>query len=140
MTSRAKLFDLYARREAAQAAGLGREVSRAVSERAEAQASASRLQRMAQQMQPGFGPLLAASLRANGLLVSGLVEEAERQVRKADFAGDEAARLIQKMNHHDRRRHFGETAAATARAADAEAAEARAEAARPVPRRDGSTR
>lgn len=135
MTSRAKLFDLYARREAAHAAGLGREVSRAVSERTEAEASVARLQMMAQQMQVGSGPLLAASLRASGLLVSGLVEEAERQGRKADLAGVKAARLIQKMNHHDRRRHFGETAAATARTADAEAAETRAEAARAVPRR-----
>ena len=135
MTSRARLYDLFARREAAQAAGFGRAISRAVSERTEAEASVARLQMMAQQMQVGSGSLLAADLRAAGFLVSGLVEEAARQGQRADFAGVEADRLRQKMNFHDRRCEFGETSAATARAADAEVDEARAEAARPVPRR-----
>ncbi len=135
MTSRARLFELYARREAAHAAGLGRAASHAVSERAEAEASVARLEMLAQQMQVGSGPILAAHLRASGLLVTGLVEEAARQGARAEFAGQEAARLRQKMSFHDRRCSFGETAAATARAADAEVAEARAEAARPVPRR-----
>jgi hypothetical protein len=135
MTSRARIFDLYARREAAQVAGLGRAVSRAVSARAEAEATCARLRQIAQEIQMTSGPTIAANLRDRGMLASGLVEEAARQDEKAALAGAEAARLRQTMNFHDRRCQFGETAAANARIAEAEAAEARAEAARPVPRR-----
>lgn len=135
MTSRARIFDLYARREAAQVAGLGRAVSRAANELATAEAAGARLRRLAEEVHSLPGPTLAANLRACGLLATGLVEEAVRQGDKAELAGAEVARLRQKMNFHDRRCQFGETAAAAARVADAEAAEARAEAARPVPRR-----
>jgi hypothetical protein len=135
MTSRARIFDLYARREAALVAGLGRAVSRAAGEVAMAEAAGARLRQIAQDVQLAPGPTLAANLRACGMLATGLSEEAARQHDKAALAAAEVARLRQKMTFHDRRCQFGETAATNARLADAEAAEARAEAARPVPRR-----
>jgi len=132
MRSRARLYDLYAQREFARVAGLGRAMTQVISELADAKASAARLQRMSQETQVANGPLLAATLRARGLLTSELVEEADRQNHRVEHAQQEAERLRQAMTLHDRRRLFGQTAATNARAADAEAAEARAEAARPT--------
>jgi len=130
-----KALRYYARRESARVAGLGRAVSQAAYESANAEATGARLRRMAQDVQTGTGPMLAANLRASGLLATGLVEEAERQGQKAENAGNEAARLRLTMGLHDRRRLFGENAANSVRMAEAEDAEAREMAARPVVRR-----
>jgi hypothetical protein len=135
VTSRARLYSLYARREAAAVAGLGRAVADAASEHAKAEARSAKLRQLAQEMHLLSGPSLAANLRANGMLTTGLVEEAERQSRMAENVSVEIARLRQTLGLHDRRRHFGETAATAARAAEQEEAEARAEAARPPHRR-----
>lgn len=135
MTSRARVLDIYARREAAQVAGLGRAARHAAHEQAEAEALVTRLRAMALDVQVGSGPVLAATLRASGMLAASLTEEAARQDARAETAGHEVARLRQKMGFHDRRSRFGETAAAAVRQAEAEAAEARAEAARPTRRR-----
>ncbi|NEX45285.1 hypothetical protein [Pseudotabrizicola algicola] len=135
MTSRARLFDLYARRESARAAGLGRAVVQVTAEQAEAEARSQRLRHFAQEIQVAKGPLLAADLRALGHLAATLVQEAESQDVRAEAALREAVRLRKSMSQHDRRRHFGETAAMQARLAEAEEAEARAEASRPPARR-----
>jgi hypothetical protein len=135
MTSRARLYDLYSRREAARVAGLGRALSQAVAERAEAEAKGARLQQLVRDIQAGSGPSLAATLRASGLLATSLAEEAHRQDLCAENAGMEATRLRQTMGLHDRRRLFGEQAADLARKAEAEEREAREQANRPPPRR-----
>ena len=136
MTSRAKLYDLYARRESARVAGLGRSVSQAMTESAEAEAKGERLRQLARDIQIAAGPSLAATLRASGLLASGLAEEADRQGMRAETAGNEAARLRVTLGLHDRRRLFGEKAAELARKTEAEAAEARELATRPPLRRE----
>lgn len=135
MTSRARIFDLYSRREAARVAGLGRAVSQAVAERAEAEAKGARLHQLVRDIQTGSGPSLAATLRASGLLATSLAEEAVRQVQRAEHAATEAAKLRLTMGLHDRRRLFGEQAADLARKAEAEEREAREQASRPPPRR-----
>jgi hypothetical protein len=134
MTSRARLFSLYARREAMQAAGLGRSLAQALSEGAAAQSLSARLQRMAQEVNTSLGPALGAELRASGFLATSLVEEAERQNIRANHANQNVLRLGWALKLHDHRRHIGETAAAAARLEETHAAEARAEATRP-PRR-----
>lgn len=134
MTSRARVFDLYARREAARVAGLGRAVSQAMAERAEAEAKGARLHQLVRDIQTVPGPSLAATLRASGLLATSLAEEADRQGQRAQNAGTEAERLRLTLGLHDRRRLFADQAASLARKAEAEEREAREQASRPPPR------
>ena len=136
MTSRARLFSLYARREAVQIAAFGRSVTQAASEHDEAKALGARLQQMALDIQIEVGPVSAATLRASGLLATSLVEEAERQSSRAAHAQHEVARLRVTIGCHDRRRQFGEAAATNARSAILDAAEAREESSRPAFRKE----
>ena len=136
MSSRARIFDLYARRESARVVGLGREIMQISAEHAEAAGRSLRLRNMAQEIQPGIGPFLAANLQAIGLLAATLTQEADNQDVRAQAALRETLRLRQSMSLHDRRRHFGETAAASARVEEADEAAARAEAMRPPPRQN----
>lgn len=136
MTSRARVFDLFAQREAARLADLGRATQKAAAAQAQAETAAARLGLMAREMHQSAGPCLAADLRANGLLTTRLVEEAGQLIEVAGQAAAERLRLRQQIWHHEQRRVFGETAASHARAAEKDEEERRAEAARPAPRRD----
>jgi len=137
MTDRARLYTLFARREASRTAELGRSVLAARAEQTAAQATGDKLDDLARAISPQGGAMNAASLRAIGLLMSDLAAEADRQRLRAEHAGANAERLRQLIVTHDRRRQFGETAATAARIEAAEAAAARAEAAVPQTRRGG---
>ena len=136
MTSRARIFDLFAMREATRIAGLGHELQQVSVRLEEAVQSGARLSRMAQDIRPASGPGLAADLRAGGMLTTRLLDEADRLAETSARAAEEALRLRQALGQHDQRRRFGTSSAVSARVAEAEEAEARADTTRPQPRRD----
>lgn len=130
MTGRARLFTLYARREAARGAEAGRTLADRLSQAAEARSMAERLQQLVTDIAVPRGEILAAGLRDTGILTSNLVQEAERFEARATMATPEIDHLRGLVGQHNSRRDYGEAAAARARTAEIEASEARADALR----------
>jgi len=137
MRSRAQLFSLYARREAAEGARLGRTLAASLADEAEAWSMSDRLLRLMTDIAPQRGRMVAAGLRDAGLLAASLAAEAARQQARAGAVRPEIDRLRALIGRHDRRRQFGDSAATAARIADAEVIEAREDAARPIRRLRG---
>lgn len=134
-TSRAQIFSLYARREAARGAVLGRALATARAQEAEALRMADRLKRLLGDMAAPRGQIAAAGLRDAALLAATLAAEAARHEARAGAEAPEIARLRALVGQHEQRRSFGERAAAAASADAAAASEAREDAARAPYRR-----
>lgn len=133
--SRASVFGLYARREAARGATAGRALAAARAQETEASHMADRLQRLLGDIAAPRGEVAAAGLRDAGLLVATLAAEAARHEARALAQAPEIARLRALVGQHEQRRSFGERAAEAVRAAEAADLEARADAARVLRRR-----
>lgn len=119
---KAQLFNLVARRAAAQAAALGPGLAHAAQNQTRCEYLASQLDSMAQTMSAGPGCILAADLRSNANLAAGLYSEAERHRGLAADAASMAARLRHEIAGHGLRQQFAEHAALNAiHAAEAEA-------------------
>lgn len=132
--SRARIFELMSRREAARLAALSRDHAAVLGQVRQAEALSQRLSRMMDDLAPRQGVTAAATLRDAGLLAAGLAAEADRQQGRIEQARHEAERLRLLIGQHDQRRRLSADAATAARAEAAAEGEARAAALTPVRR------
>lgn len=132
--TRARLFELMSRREAARLAGLSRDRVAVMGQVQQAEALNQRLGRMMDELAPRQGVTAAATLRDAGLLAAGLAAEADRQQVRIEQARHEAERLRLLIGQHDQRRRLSADAATAARAEAAAEAETRAGALTPARR------
>nr|WP_111299254.1 hypothetical protein [Paracoccus saliphilus] len=124
--TRARLFELISRREAARLAGLSRDRAAVLGQAQQAEVLSQRLSRMMDELAPRQGVTAAATLRDAGLLAASLAAEADRQQGRIEQARQEAERLRLLIGQHDHRRRLSADAASAARVDAAAEAETRA--------------
>lgn len=132
--SRARLYDLMSRREAARLVALSRDRAAVLGQVRQAEALSQRLSRMMDDLAPRQGVTAAATLRDAGLLAAGLAAEADRQQGRIEQARHEAERLRLLIGQHEQRRRLSAEAATAARAEATAAAETRSGALAPARR------
>lgn len=128
---RARVFQLFARREAARAALLAPGLARACADQAKSERLAERLTDLAKTTNLGAGPMLGADLRSTAQFVAGLTTEAERHRSIAIDQAKTAAHLRRNIAGHSLRQQFADRSAQNAMAEAEAEAEARRAAALP---------
>lgn len=132
---RARLFHLYARREAARAALLAPGLAHASAAQAHSERLANRLTDLAQAATLGCGLMLGADLRSTAYVATGLLTEAERHRGIAADQALKAAGLRRNIAGHTMRQDFAQRTAQTALTEAEAEAESRRAAALPSVRR-----
>jgi hypothetical protein len=131
MTRRARLYDLAARADAQQVAGLARALGAARTEAVTATALDHKLRDLIGHLAPTSGPQPAATLRNTSALISQIAQEADHHRDRAQAAATQMHALQALIVTHSQRQRTHQDAASAARQAAAQAAQDRAEAAQP---------